>query len=402
MSNLKLLFNSLMVILLASASAFTAAQDDDSPTVALLRFGSMQSISLTEDGVLDVLESYGYISTEENQMLEERQNIAGENINVIWGDAGFDLASVNFIIEEALDQEADVLVTISVPVTLAAINLTLDMDDPPVVLFTFVYEPYQVGIADAPCIKPDHVTGSESITKYEDVFESLLKQVPELRTIGVVSDTSSVTSAYSAARIAELGEEHDIAIVEAGVAGLSDLLVAANSLIERGAEAFILPVDFLSSFGLPVLTGVANENEVPIFHPSMGAITLGATFGIGFTMYYDQGSDVGLMLAAYLNGELDVSNTAIHITEGSGLGVNLDSATEQNVVVNNELISEADLVLRDGRFVRASQWLLEARQRTGIIVPLEDRLDRDRKWLEALRCTPEKIAEQRAALEAAS
>ena len=399
MSKYKLIPSLLLVVFLACSSALVVAQDGN-PTVAFLRYGSMQSIDMTEDGVLDILEAYGHISAEENRLLGERENFEGDNLNIIWGDAGFDLASVNFIIEEALDQGADVLVTISVPVTLAAINLTLDMDDPPPVLFTFVYEPYEVGIADASCIKPDHITGAESITNYEEVFDSLKKQHPSMSMIGVVVDTSSVTSEYSAARIATLAAEHDIDVVETGVVGLPDLQVAANSLIERGAEALILPVDFLTTFGLPVLTSVANENDVPIFHPSMGAISLGATFGIGFMMYYDQGSDVGLMLAHYLNGELDVASTAIHIREGSGLGVNLDSASEQEVEISNELMSDADLVFSGGRFVRASQWVLDARNRRGVIVPLEDRLEADLAWLDALRCTPELIAEQEAALEA--
>ena len=114
------------------------AQDDAPPTIAILRLGSLVSLDITEGAILDLLESYGFISAEENRILEERRNHQGESINIVWGDAGFDLPTVNFMVEHALDHEVDVLVTLNAPVALVAVNATLDMEDPPVVLFTSV------------------------------------------------------------------------------------------------------------------------------------------------------------------------------------------------------------------------------------------------------------------------
>ena len=46
--------------------------------------------------------------------------------NIIWGDGNFDVPTVNLIIEDALDQEADVLLTLSLPIMQVAVNVTVD------------------------------------------------------------------------------------------------------------------------------------------------------------------------------------------------------------------------------------------------------------------------------------
>ena len=53
--------------------------------------------------------------------------------------------------------------------TQAALNATNDLDDPPTIFFADVYNPREAGIAEAPCVKPAHVTGLMSATKYEDI-----------------------------------------------------------------------------------------------------------------------------------------------------------------------------------------------------------------------------------------
>ncbi len=377
------------------------AQDDAPPTIAILRLGSLVSLDITEGAILDLLESYGFISAEENRILEERRNHQGESINIVWGDAGFDLPTVNFMVEHALDHEVDVLVTLNAPVALVAVNATLDMEDPPVVLFTSVSNPYESGIAAASCIKPDHVTGSESLTSYEYVLSFLRLQDPDLTRVGTVYATTIASGAFGAQRIAELAQEMDISVVEAGITSMSELRAATERVVERGAEALVLPIDYLTTAGLPIIVTIANENGVPVFHPSMGAIYYGATIGAGFSLYYEQGVNVGRMLTAHLSGDLDVATTGINVSSGNLLGVNLDSANLQGVEVSSAIMQEADVVLSGGQPVRVSPQAMQAIRRRGVVVPLEDRQDEDTAFLEALRCTPEMIAEQQAELDIA-
>lgn len=394
--------NIILAMLLAGAVVIApAAAQDDMTTVAILRFGSLSSVEITEGGILDILESYGYITADDNRILEERQDHETEAIRIIWGDAGFDLPTANLIISATLDYDVDVLVTISTPMTQIAVNATLDTDEPIPVLFTSVTEPYQAGIADAPCIKPDHVTGSRRATSYSYVFSALQMQQPDIGMVGTIFDTGDASGAYGAERIVELSQEFGIGVKAAGATALADLRAATESLADAGVEAIILPHDAVTTSGLPIIVAIANEAGVPVFHPSFSAIFYGATIGAGASPFYEEGINVGRMLVAHLNGEIEIATTGINTAGEFAIGVNLDSASAQGVEIRDEVMQEAVAVLQGGRPTKLSPAVRAAIARRGVIVPLEERLEDDKAWLESLQCTPEMIAEQLAALDAA-
>ena len=74
----------------------------ENPTIAIIRFGPLRPFQLSEKGTVDMLEVYGLISAEERAILDERRDLDGENINIIWGDAEFDFPTANLLVEGAL------------------------------------------------------------------------------------------------------------------------------------------------------------------------------------------------------------------------------------------------------------------------------------------------------------
>src|SRR5688572_27760205 len=136
----------VFVGMLLSLSAVSA--QDDVPVVALIRLGPLPPFQFSQQGTLDVLAASGFVD--------------GENIRLILGDAAMDVPTANQLIEDAIDEGADVIITVTTPVSQAAVNITQDMDDPPIILFNTVTQPYAAGIAQASCIKPDHVWGSQA------------------------------------------------------------------------------------------------------------------------------------------------------------------------------------------------------------------------------------------------
>lgn len=390
-----------IAVLTSLFAVLPVTADEHTPTVAILRFGALPSLEITEGAILDLLESYGYLSPEENRILEDRRDYQAENVKIIWGDAGFDFPTISIMVEDALDQQADVLVTLGTPVTLAAVNTTLDMEEPPPVLFTAVHNPYLAGIADTSCIKPAHVTGSEIQTSYDYVFDALQTQNPALNVIGTIYDTAEVSGVYGVDRIVDLAGQTGISVEVAGVTALSDLRAAADSLAQKGADAIVLPIDSLTTQGLPIIVTIANENGIPVFHPSLGSIYYGATIGAGFSAFYDNGVRVGLTLAAHLNGDIDIATTGIYVASGDALGINLDSANLQGIEVSGELMNEADVVLEGGSPVRVSRRVMQKIRQRGLVIPLAERKDADRAFLAGLTCTDEIIAEQQAEMDMA-
>ena len=233
--------------------------------MAVLRFGPHVSYDLIDDGFLSAILAGGMVSEEEHTILLAGEDLDGEKIRLIWSDAGFNFANTVFIVEQAIDAGADVIVTYSTPVTQAAALVTSEMDEPTPLIFTSVYDPFAAGIARSNCVKPDHVTGVELITPYEDIVPLLLLQDPDIQVIGTLYSSSEASGAEGARRIIEVSSTHGLQVEEAAVAGIAELQLAAEGLVERGVEALVIPADMTTVSALPIIMQVAAENQLPVF-----------------------------------------------------------------------------------------------------------------------------------------
>lgn len=357
------------VILLALLLAPMAmAQDAGNPTIAIMRFGDAlgTDISSTEGGVLDMLEAYGYISADERAELAGRAGLEGENINIVWGDAGFEFTNAALAVESALDQDADVLVTLSTPMTQAAINATSDMDDPPVIIFAAVFDAAAAGIAESACEKPAHVGGAEASTPYEEVLPLLLIQDPDLEVIGTIFNPAEASSVAGADAIVAAGEALGLTVEQASVTGMADLRAATQSLINKGAAIILLPVDQTTLGGLPAILAVANEYGIPIFHANMQALSVGATVTAGYNLLFEQGIRAGRILVGHLNGDIDIANTAIYSQTSMGVGVNLDSAADQGVEISADLMDMAGRTIEDDALLMSRAEAVARVEATGL------------------------------------
>ena len=391
----------LVAMLIATLSVGVWAQDE-TPKIGILRYGPLANMQFIEGAILDVLESYGYLSAEENASLRERTDFEGENISIIWGDAAFDLPTASLVLAAAIDQNVDALITLGTPLTQLAVSETLDMADPVPLIFAAVPAPFDIGIADAPCVKPAHVTGTSGLTSYAYVFDALKTQNPDIETIGTLFNTADSAGVYGAEEIAAEGEASGIPVASVGVTSVTDLRAATSALLDAGVEALVLPIDSVTAPGLPIIVGAANEMNLPVFFPSFSAINAGATIGAGASPFYEQGEIVGRILAAHLNGEVNLPSVAIGETGDLRLGVNLDSAAEQGVEINEAILEEAVAVIEGGRISKLAPGVLAAIARRGVIIPLEERQADDMAWLESMQCADEMIAQQQAELDAAS
>ena len=385
-----LLLVSLLVMLLSAG-----AQDDDIPTVAILRRGLNSSVGLSDMGILDMLQVYGLLNEVERLVLEEEEDLYGEELNIIWRNAGFDLPTTNIMVEEALDHDVDVMITISTSVTQIAVNAARDMDDPPFILFSLVSAPYRSGVADAPCIKPDFVTGTSTNRSYEDYIATVILQDPDISVIGTMVVPSEPQSMEAGARIKEVAESLGLTVETASVATISEVNVAAEALLDKGAEALVLGIGRPIVSSLSTLVLLTIDHGIPLYSVSPRYVSHGVTVGGGFFDHYGQGVIAARMLIWHLNGNLDVKTTGIYENFDHSITLNLDSAELQGIEIS-EVLQE-----------RAVYWI-EGGETYGGVTPalpemtLEERMAEDAAFLEGLRCTPEMITEQQAELDAAS
>ena len=394
-SSMRLCLLLLLTVAITALSPAAALASDDAPTVAYLSFGQSPIFELTKKGVMDVLEAYGYISADERATLQGGSDLRGENINILNRDAGFDLATASLMVEDALDQGADVLLTISTQVGLIANSAIAEMDDPPALIFAILTAPYLTGMAESSCVKPANVTGTQMDIDFS-VFDQVRRaQNPDLQAFGFIHDPNDPSQESALMALTNYAQAYGLRFEVATIITAADYALAAESLIDKGVEAIVLPARTGSNSG--VVSVVDAAYGVAVYSALVTDVFIGVPLGAGFQGWYSEGAIAGRMLANYLRGELDIATTAINLTPGFAVAVNLDSAAANGLTVTDETLAMADFVIEEGAAygdieIPGVNTFLED-------MPHEERIAQDQAFLQTLHCAPEMIAEQQAALE---
>ena len=379
----------LLALLLPPASM---AADDDAPTLAFLRFGQSPSFALTDRAVLDMLEVYGFINAEERATMEAGNDLHGENINILYRDAGFDLPTANLMVEDALDEGADVILTVSTQVGMIALGAMSDMEDPPALIFAIVTDPHASGLATATCIKPPNVTGTLMHFDYEEYTNIAYLQDPDFQSIGLLANADDPATAGYISTIQQFGEEYGFTVEVETVVTAADYALGTDSLVDSGVDVIVLPPRTGSSAGIAAI--VESAYGVPVFSPLVSDVIHGVTIAAGFEGWYREGIHAARMVIGYLEGNLDIATTAIASTPGFAVAVNNDSADAQGVVFTEALLAEVDYIVQDG-VIMSEGALFEIPGEIGLSeMTLQERRAEDAAFLENLHCSPDMIAEQ--------
>ena len=392
----------LIAIIALSISPALEAQADDKPTIAILYLGPLVQFDLSIKGTLDMLQAYGYFDQEERALLDQRQDLEGENVNIIWGNAAYDIGFANLMVRDALVQEPDALITLSTPVSQIAAKSTADLEDPPVVIFNVVSDPYLAGIASASCIKPNHISGSQFLAPYDRIVPLILLQFPDMQVVGTIFTSSEPSGVLGANRITAVAESLGIQVEKAAITSTADLTLAAEGLVSKGIEAFILPTETTLLAGLPAIIQVANEHGLPIMYTTANSVYLGATISAGNYSFFQEGVIAARMLIAHLQGDIDIATAGINFQSGLNVGLNFDAAAAQGIEFTPELLAAADFVVQDGQSSEGITPELPEVNPYLDDMTLDERRAADLAFLADLHCTEEIIAEQQAALDAAS
>ena len=401
----------LLLALLVVAGPLVQAQAKDTPTVAVVQFGQNTIALFVTAGLINTLHAYDYITAEEMPaplpgigIPGHMQNTALENINFHQLYADFDLTTIQVVVDAALDLEPDIIVAIEETAALSAVNATATMEDPPVVLFASVPNPYEAGIAEASCLKPAHVSGTHTIVPYQDILPMFTAQQEDLDAIGVIFNSNEGSSASAAQEIARVGEALGWRVDLAGAITFADMAPATGGLLARGAQAIVLPNSSMLTASQPIVTSVAGEAGAPVYSIGMeGALyPKGSMIGFSFNQWYDLGNNLGRIAVAWLNGELDIAEAGISAERPLlGYTVNQNYADEWGVELAAAVVDAADIVLAGPRMSIRTDRVRAEFGKAMMPLPLEARQAADQEFIESIRCTPEIIAEQQAELDAA-
>ncbi len=266
------------------AIAAPALAQDDGKLVAIANFGPHVTLDQAVEGFKKALADKGFVE--------------GENITYEYAHGNFDPSLVPQILRSLEAKDPDLLVTITTPITQAAVDLIEDKSLP--IVFTVVTDPVAAGVVPNWENGSDRFVGSSNMQSMEAVLQFAGNLLGEVKTMGMlynpgdVSDTTQLEAARSVAEAA------GIAFKAEGVESVNDIQQRTMAL--RGVDFIYIPSSSLLQPAVPAAASAADRLGVPIINASHPAVREHAVLASISISWEQVGYNSGLLAAEVLNG----------------------------------------------------------------------------------------------------
>jgi putative ABC transport system substrate-binding protein len=301
-----------------AANGGAAGGDDKVYNIAISQIVEHPSLDSTRLGFMKALEDAGYVE--------------GTNLKIDYNNAQGDPNNFKPIAEKIASNKPDLALGIATPNTQVLVDEVKDIP----VLFAAVTDPVDSGIVSQLEAPGGNVTGA-SDTNPDAIVQTMdfiAKELGEVRNVGLIIDESQDNAVYMSKVAEEALAVHNIKLVKAAVANVSDIQQAAQSLVGR-VEAIYITLDNTVVQGVESVIDVANANDIPFFSADRDSVEKGAFATVGFK-YYDHGYEVGQMAVEILKGK---NPGEMNVTRPQKLDfiMNLKAAEEQGITVTDAM-----------------------------------------------------------------
>ena len=180
--------------------------------------------------------------------------------------------------KQAVTDGADVIIPIG---TLAAQTMVVASEDTEIpVVYATISDPEAASLTGI-----DRVTGTSDALNTKQFVEMMLKQNPNLQTVGLLYSNSEANSQNPIAEVKKILDEKKIKYIEATANTSQEVIAAASSLIASKVDAVFTPTDnVIMSSELAIYEAFMNAN-IPHYAGADSFVRSGAfaTCGVNYT-----------------------------------------------------------------------------------------------------------------------
>jgi len=268
----------------ALAAACAAANAQEPTVVGIANFGPHPALDQSVAGFKEELARLGYVD--------------GKNVRFVYSDANFTPAMIPQILNQIEANKPSVILTVTTPVSQAAITSITDKRIP--LVFVLISDPVAAGLVPNWKQGGTRFVGSASAMDYDAVLEFARQIFPNARRFGVL---------YAP------GEANDVVAMKsiegaAKRAGLDLQAVSVDSAIDVQQRTQMLAgVDFVYAIGsslvqssMPALASVTDRYRIPILSAETELIKKGVVAVSYAASYQVQGAHAAQLAAELLKG----------------------------------------------------------------------------------------------------
>jgi putative ABC transport system permease protein len=298
--------------------------------IGVVQFAMEPNVEICKEGILHALAGHGYKD--------------GDNIEIIYKNANADFPMINSIMQDLISRDVDIIVPLSTPVVQSAVQM-VGTRKKPVVVFTYIYDPYRIGAAKSPSDHLPNFTGVACFPPIEKMLDFTKEMFPAKKKIGIVWNSSEANSESVMLKIRVYTKKIGLELIEATVSTPSEVLDATRSVVHRGAQVLLNPGDNTLNVAYDSYAKVAAESKIPLFSVDAELI-VNNTIAVLGPDYYRTGFDGGSYLARVLDGE-DPAKIPIMQTSQTLLYLNQNNARELKYNIAPEILKRADMIIPD-------------------------------------------------------
>ena len=302
----------------ASSSGTSDSGEAASYKIGINQYGQHASLDNCREGFLQGLEQAGLVE--------------GENLEVLYENAGFDDSANTQIGATFSAENVDLMVGIATPSAISCYAAAEDKDIP--VIFTAVTDPVAANLDSG------NVTGTSDALPVEGQLKLIRALQPEADTIGIIYTTSEPNSVSAIQTYESLADTYGFTIESIGVTAQSEVTQAADTLLSKGVDCLSNLTDNNVVGVLAAILEKTNEAGIPVYGSEVEQVKLGCVAGAGID-YIQLGIQTGLMAAKVLTGETTCDQLPYEVIENYGLYINSDALAEMGITVPADIADTA-------------------------------------------------------------
>ncbi len=308
-----------------SVAGFAAPALAATKSVAVTAIVEHPALDAARDGVKDELKAAGFE--------------AGKNLSFEYQSAQGNNGTAAQIARKYIGARPDVIVAIATPSAQAVVAGTKDIP----VVFSAVTDPVAAKLVKTWDASGSNVTGVSDLSPLEKHLELIKKVAPQARRVGVIYSPGEANSVAIVEALKKAVAAAGMTLVEAAAARTVDVPSAAQSLVGK-VDVIYAPTDNNVMSAFEGIVKVAQQAKLPVVAADTDAVKRGAVAALGLN-YYDLGRQTGKLVVRILNGEAP-GKIASQTSSTFELHVNPAAAQKQGVVLSDELLKSAKVVVR--------------------------------------------------------
>src|SRR5690242_1166455 len=252
--------------------------------VRIIEYNNVQDVEESEAGVRAGLQESG---------LKE-----GQDYTVDVRNAQGDMATVNSLVDAAITEGADLLITLSTPTLQAALKRAAGKP----IVFTYLANAVAAGAGRSDEDHLPNVTGVYNTAAYAEMLELIRQVRPDARVLGTLFVPAEVNMVYHRDHLNEAARKLNFKVVALAANTSADVADAALALTSQRIDVICQIPGNLTAAAFPSIAAAANKAKLPIFAFQSSQARYGAAVVLARD-YGDAGREAGLLAARVMRGE---------------------------------------------------------------------------------------------------